>query len=99
MNIPKPGTIGWQWRELFIGNQQLAKRDKATDGQLQRMMRASFPGRSSGEFTDVAAVQAVRSRYNRGFYGPIKKESHQYDSNGNVIYPRGRPANKKRKVK
>lgn len=93
---PKPGTIGREWVLVFNTNEIANKSGRHTDAQIQAFMRKQFPGRTSREFMYVEAVQNVRARFNRGFYGPIKKQSHQYDSNGNVIYPRGRPANKRK---
>lgn len=93
---PKPGSIGDAWRNVFETNEDTQR--KRTDAQLQSTMRQRFLRRTSKEFTIIQHVQFVRSRFNRGLYGPIKKPSRQYDANGNVIYPRGRPS-KKRKAK
>jgi len=92
---PKPGTIGAAWFKILEGNEWKRK----TDAQLQAWMRQLFPNRESSEFTNPKRVSTVRSRYNRGLLGPIKQQSQQYDSKGNVLYPRGRPATKKRKPK
>ena len=76
------------WIQMFEKNEKLPKNKKMTDEQIQKFMKAEFPGRDSFEFTDVAGVRSVRRGYNRGVFNDGKApkvQSHQYDNKGEVV--------------